>query len=223
MAKSIFITATGTDIGKTFISALIVKKMRELGVNCGYYKPVLSGLGENNLNDAHYVLNCANLNIDFATVISYGFKPSVSPHLAAIKEGKKISIDKIHNDYKRLSESFEYLVVEGAGGITCPLILDDNTPFLLSDLIKFLDLDILLVADAGLGTINYTLLTVEYARLKGLNIKGIILNNFDETNYMHQDNLIQVERLTRVNVVAKVPKDADDIVINNEVLKGLFT
>ena len=86
MSKNIFITATGTDIGKTYISALIVKKMRESGLNCGYFKPVLSGVRELSGHlvdsDANYVVQIADIPAMADECVSYWWKEAVSPHLA---------------------------------------------------------------------------------------------------------------------------------------------
>lgn len=219
--KSLFITATGTDIGKTYVSALLVKKMQDLNLKCGYYKPALSGAVTGLVSDVEYVKNIANLEDDMAYV-SYIFEEAVSPHLASKRCGIEISVDKILNDYLNLLKNMDYMVVEGAGGITCPFNLSEEEKLLLPDVIKALGLDILIVADGGLGTINSVLLTVEYAKSKGINVKGIILNNFDDDNFMYQDNLKQIEILTGVKVVATVKKNDTEICIDDEILKGLF-
>lgn len=216
--KSVFITATGTDVGKTYVSALLVKKMRELGVNCGYYKPALSGAIKQNdgsllPGDCDFVLKTAGVDVDPVTCVSYCFEEAVSPHLAAARQGIKISIDKIKLDYEQLLGEYEFLVVEGAGGITCPFDMSE-VPLLLPDVIKALDLNVIIVADGGLGTINSVLLTVEYAKSRGLNILGIILNNYDKDNFMHVDNKIQIERLTGIKVITTVAKG--DSVLNIE-------
>ena len=209
-SKGIFITATGTDVGKTFVSALLVKKMREQNVNCGYFKPVLSGAenidGKLVPGDAKYVVETAKLSCAPVDCVSYMFEPAVSPHLAS----SDIKQEKILADYKSHSAMYDFIVVEGAGGIVCPLNLSD-TPFIMADLIKLLGLGIIIVADAGLGTINSTVLTVEFAKQKGISVRGIILNNFDSENYMHQDNKLSIEKLTGIKVIATVKKDAIDI------------
>ncbi len=222
MSKNIFITATGTDIGKTYISALIIKKMREKGLNCGYFKPVLSGVKElaGHLvdSDANYVVQMADIPTMADECVSYWWKEAVSPHLAAKRMNQKIDISKIKYDFAQISKKYDYLLVEGAGGITCPLIIEKDEKYLLKDLIWELGLSTIIVADAGLGTINSTLLTVEYARANGIEVEGIILNNYDSNNFMHWDNLEQVETLCGVNVVATVSRGANDIML----LEGLF-
>ena len=111
------------------------------------------------------------------------------------------------------------MVVEGAGGITCPFNMKEEI-LLLPDIIKALGLNAVIVADGGLGTINSVLLTVEYAKQQGINIKGLILNNFEEDNFMHLDNKKQIERLTGINVIAAVKKGDEDLNIStNDLLK----
>ena len=208
MTKGIFITATGTDIGKTYVSALIVKSLKDF--NCGYYKPAMSGIEEGRLSDVEYVFKVANLKGNPMNYVSYPFKEALSPHLASIRAGVSIKSDKIKSDFERIKSEYDYLLVEGAGGITCPFNLNDEK-ILLPDIIKLLGMDIIIVADAALGTINSTLLTVEYAKNHNINIQGIILNNYDENDFMQVDNKNRIEELTEVKVIALVEKDAKDI------------
>ncbi|MBO6271980.1 dethiobiotin synthase [bacterium] len=223
MVKSLFITATGTDIGKTYISGLIVKKMRESGFDCGYYKPVLSGANVQNgiivPGDCKHVVDISGLEIEPVKCLSYCFEEAVSPHLASKRAGVNIDIDKIKSDYTNLSKEYEYMLIEGAGGITCPII-DDK--YLMWNLIKDLGTSVLVVADGGLGTINSVLITVEYIKNRNIKIQGLVLNNYDESSFMHRDNLEMVEKMTGLKVVATVKKDEKDININKNVLEGLF-
>jgi dethiobiotin synthetase len=222
MAKKIFITGTDTDIGKTYISALIVKKMRESGFNCGYFKPVISGVTEmcGHLvdSDANYVVQVANIPTEAEKCVSYFWQEAVSPHLAAKRKNQEIDIDKIKYDFAQINKKYDYLLLEGAGGITCPLKINSAEKYLLKDLIWELGVSIIIVADSGLGTINSTLLTVDYAKSNGIEIEGIILNNYELDNFIHWDNLEQIETLTGINVVATVSNGSNDIML----LEGLF-
>lgn len=224
MGKGIFITATGTDVGKTYVSGLLVKQLRLAGLNCGYYKPVLSGaIIENDkiiAGDAEHVTKTAGLSGDSINRVSYIFKPAVSPHLAAEIEGRNIDIKTIINDYKRISNENEFTVVEGAGGIICPLDLESN--IFMYDIPKALNLDVIIVADGGLGTINTTFLTVDFIKRLPLNIKGIILNNFDSEDFMHRDNLKVVEKICGVKVIGTVSKNARAIDFITGELEGLY-
>lgn len=224
VCKSIFVTATGTDIGKTYISALLVKKLRESGFNCGYYKPALSGAikqpdGSLLPGDCDFVVKTAGLDVNPEDCVTYCFEEAVSPHLAAERLGVKIEKSKIKSEFEQRKKNYDYLVVEGAGGITCPFNMKEEI-LLLPDIIKALGLNVVIVADGGLGTINSVLLTVEYAKQQGINIKGLILNNFKEDNFMHLDNKKQIERLTGINVIATVKKGDEDLNIStNDLLK----
>ena len=215
MAKKVFITATGTDIGKTFISALILKKLRKNNLNCGYFKPVLSGVVVKNnklfQSDCNYVIETAKLNTSAEDCVSYYWEEAVSPHLASKRAGDIVNKTKIIKDFKSLDSKYDYLLIEGAGGITCPLIINQSEQYLLKDLIKDLDSSIIIVADGGLGTINSTLLTIEYAKMHNIKIQGIVLNNYDSKNFMHQDNYKQIETLTGIKVIATVAKDQTSI------------
>ena len=216
--RGIFVTATGTDIGKTYVSALLVEYFRNQGLNVGYYKPVLSGAVRQSDNfllagDCDYVVNFTKLNVIPSDCVTYCFEDPVSPHLAAERVGVSIDFVKIKAHFESLLKNkFDKLVVEGAGGITCPLNLSE-TKLLLSDLILDLGLDVVLVADAGLGTINSVLLTVEYAKLRGINIVGIILNNYDASNFVHIDNKLQIQYLTGIRVVAIVEKNGKSLTL----------
>lgn len=226
MVKGIFITATGTDIGKTFISGLLVKKMRDFGHNCGYFKPALSGAIKDNKNnlipgDAKYVLDTANIKRDPTEVVSYIYKEAVSPHLASERTNNLIYLEKIKQDYDRIKQDYEYILVEGCGGIVCPLNLTDKK-LMLTDVIKGLQLDVIIVADGGLGTINSTLLTIEYAHKHNINVRGIILNNFENDNFMHTDNLRQIEKLSGIKVIATVAKNSQEIDIKEKDLIEIF-
>ncbi|MDR1168895.1 MAG: dethiobiotin synthase [Heliobacteriaceae bacterium] len=192
MEKGIFITATGTDTGKTYVSALLVKKMLDEGVNCKYYKPVLSG-AEVSPSDCEYVQKTSGAE----TYCTYSFEPAVSPHLAARLAEIKIKKEKIKEDFCRLSNNSDYVVVEGAGGIVTPL----GENLMLTDIIKTLGLNIIIVADAGLGAINASVLTAEYAEKHGIKTEGIILNRYDENNFMHRDNRVQIEKLSGIKVI----------------------
>ena len=225
MTKGIFVTATGTDVGKTYISGLLVRKLRAEGLNCGYYKPALSGAEITNEKlipgDCQYVLTTSGLNIDPLECVSYVFKPALSPHLAAQIEKNPIKIDKIINDFNTIKQKYQYIVVEGAGGIVCPFNIKEN--ILLPDIIKALNLDIIIVASAQLGTINSTVLTVEYAKQKEINVKGIILNEYNPEDIMHVDNKKCVELLTGIPVIATVKKNQKDLIVDNVVLKKVFS
>lgn len=219
MNKGIFITATGTDVGKTYFSALLLKALHTGGCDCGYYKAALSGADSFEESDAGYVNKISGADAS----VSYIYKTAVSPHLASQLEGNPVCLDKIIADFKAMCAKHKFIVAEGSGGIICP-IRWDSSKIMLSDIIKALGLSVLIVADAGLGTINSTVLTVEHLRTQGIPIAGIVLNRYSGTA-MQQDNKKMIEALCNISVVCCVAADEKQLDVNlftplfNEVTK----
>ncbi|MDR1255239.1 MAG: dethiobiotin synthase [Puniceicoccales bacterium] len=225
MCKSVFITATGTDIGKTFISGLLLKKLYALGHKAGYYKAVLSGSVKTEKGllpeDVNYIKNFVPLECPPETMFSYAYEQALSPHLAAKLEGMPARLEKIIQDYKKISEQYTYVVVEGCGGAVCP-IRYDQTKIFLTDIIRQLNLSVLVVAHTTLGTINATVLTIEYLKGQKIPIRGILCNRYHPDNFMEQDNIHMIRELTGIPIVACVQADAEDLQMNAEVLLSLF-
>ena len=213
MSKGYFVTATGTDVGKTFITALLVKKWRDSGIDAGYYKAALSGAelrdGKWVAGDADYVKRIANLPDSQEQLVSYVYKEAVSPHLAARKEGNPVDLTKVKADFEAACARHEFIFAEGSGGIICPIRYDDQKIF-LEDIIKTVNLPILVVTTAALGSINACVLTVEYARSRGLDIRGLIVNRYGSSGNleMEEDNIRMMQDLTGLEILAKV-KDGD--------------
>lgn len=213
MSKGYFVTATGTDVGKTFITALLVKKWRDSGIDAGYYKAALSGAelrdGKWVAGDADYVKRTVNLSDTQEQLVSYVYKEAVSPHLAARKEGNPVELAKVKVDFDAASNRHEFVFAEGSGGIICPIRYDDQKVFLV-DIMKMLDLPLLIVTTAALGSINACVLTVEYARSRGLAVRGLIVNRYGSSGNleMEDDNIRMMQDLTSLEVIAKV-KDGD--------------
>lgn len=220
MSKGIFVTATGTDVGKTYVTALIVKKLRESGLNAGYYKAALSGADCIADSDAGYVNKTANINQEENTLISYLYKNAVSPHLAAEIEGNPVDLEKVKADYEKVCQTYDYVTAEGSGGIICPIRWDDKH-ILLEDIIKLLGVPAVVIAESGLGTINSTVLTTEYLKARGIPVKGIILNNYTGSK-MQEDNLEMIEEISGFPVIACVKPDDKDIDIDSKFLAGLY-
>ena len=220
MAKGLFVTATGTDAGKTYITALLVKKLSEAGLSAGYYKAALSGAETIADSDAGYVKRISGIDQPEGSLLSYLYQNSVSPHLAARIEGNPVEPEKIRADFTKVAEMYDYVTVEGSGGIVCP-IRWDHQKILLEDIIKEVGLDTVIVADAGLGTINAVVLTVSYLKSKAIGIRGIILNHYSG-GVMQEDNIRMIEELTGIPVVAVVRDGDEDIEIPLEKLCGMY-
>lgn len=226
MSKNIFITGTGTDVGKTFVTGLILKKLRESGVNAAYYKAAMSGNerrkdGSLIPGDALYVKSVSKIEQPLEEMCPYVYENAVSPHLAARLEGNPVELDCVLEKFHALCHKYEYVTMEGSGGILCPIRFD-KVKIMLPDIIRACNLSCLMVADAGLGTINNVVLTAEYMKAQKIPLKGIILNHFIAGNIMHEDNLKMCEYLTGAKVVACVKDGDTDLKISTETLKSLY-
>ncbi|MBR2900430.1 MAG: dethiobiotin synthase [Fibrobacter sp.] len=230
MSKGYFITATGTDVGKTYVTALLVKKWRDLGIDAGYYKAALSGAelrdGKWVAGDADYVKRFASLVDSQEQLVSYVYKEAVSPHLAARKEGNPVELSKVREDFEAACNRHEFIFAEGSGGIICPIRYDGDTTsgiddvaktvpqkIFLVDIIKALNLPILVVTTAALGSINACVLTVEYARSRGIKVHGLIVNRYGMSkNFeMEDDNIKMMQDLTGLTVFAKISEGDNDL------------
>ena len=225
MGKALFVTGTGTDIGKTYVTGLIVKCLRDAGFAAGYYKAALSGAevaadGTLLPGDALHVARVAELDAADVTV-SYVYRDAVSPHLAAQIEHRPMDFAKVAQDYRRAKERTDYLTVEGSGGIICPLRWDGDEHVVLDDLAVRLGLSALVVADAGLGTINAAVLTAEHLRARGIPLRGFIFNNW-QGGLMQEDNVRMVEELTGARVLARVAHGAAELPMRADALAALY-
>lgn len=208
--RGTFIIGTDTDVGKTYISAILMKKLIDKNINATYYKAVLSGAIEESDNlipgDAKYVCEISGLDEKYENIVSYSLKNPVSPHLSANIENIDIKFEKIRNDFENLYKKYDFILAEGSGGIICPIKIKDGETLMLEDIVKMTGFEIILVARSSVGTINHTFLTVKYLKSKNFKIKGIILNEFDRENIAHLDNAKTIELLTGVKIIAYVPK-----------------
>ncbi len=107
MGKGIFVTGTGTDIGKTYVTALIVKKLADAGIRTGYYKAALSGAKSIGDSDAGYVKKIAGITQEDTSLLSYLYQNAVSPHLAAQIEGNPVDPEKIKKDFDKVKSKFD--------------------------------------------------------------------------------------------------------------------
>lgn len=226
MSKNLFITGTGTDTGKTYITGLILKKFRENARNAAYYKAAVSGNergadGALIPGDPLHVKNVSGIGQPLEDMCPYIYETAVSPHLAACMEGSPVDMGCVLENFDRLCETYDYVTVEGSGGILCPLRFDEQKIW-LEDFIKARDLGCLVVADAGLGTINAVELTVEYMKSRQIPVRGIIFNHYEEGNPLHEDNRFMCEYMTGVKITACVKDGAVDLDMPFELLESLY-
>ncbi|MBS4025256.1 MAG: dethiobiotin synthase [Clostridia bacterium] len=203
-----FITGTDTGVGKTLVTAMLAGLFKDNSISVGVYKPVESGGkmvdGRPASQDMQFVKEKIQLEQPLAEMNSYCFRQAVSPHLAAQLNNQQIDPELIIAHYHYLLTKYRWLLVEGAGGICVPI---SGTHLLISDLIKAMDLPIIIVARPNLGTINHTVLTAAYAQNLGLKVKGIIFNYCEKTEatIIEETNPGVIREITGLPVLGIIP------------------
>lgn len=187
--SGLFITGTDTEIGKTFVSALLIKILAAEGLRVAGMKPIASGAkmidGVLKNDDALSLMQASNVNADYKHVNPYVFEPAISPHIAAEQAGVEIDLVKIKNNFDQLKEISDVVVVEGVGGWYAPL--SEYTT--VADLAETLGLPIILVVGLRLGCLNHALLTAQAIRQSGLPIAGWIANQIDKDFLSEKENI----------------------------------
>ena len=216
--NGIFVCGTGTDAGKTYISALLLKRLKADGVHAAYYKAAMSGAlstaGGAPITDSSYTAAVAGLDPSSCRV-SFRYTAAVSPHLAAKLEGSPPPhLDRILQDYQEIAARHDFVVAEGSGGIVCPLRCDADGLLLLEDVIQALQLETVLVSPCSLGSINAAVLTVAYMRHKHIPLRGIIINRYTG-GALQDDNIHMIEKLCETPVLSVVHENAQIINIDN--------
>lgn len=209
-AGGIFVTGTDTGVGKTAVAGALAAVMREMGIDVGVMKPIQTGaLPEGDrlvAPDAEFLLAAAGIDDARNLVSPEMYSAPVAPLVAAEMEGRPVDVGKIWLAYRRLQSKHDYVIVEGAGGLAVP-IADKMT---MADLARSMAQPILIVARASLGTINHTVLTVEYARAAKLQIAGIVVNRMPvHPDVAERTSPAVIERLTGVPILAQIHEDAD--------------
>lgn len=226
MSRNLFITGTGTDVGKTYIAGLIVKKLRESGKHAAYYKAAMSGNlrrpdGSLIPGDAVFVREMSGISQDPEEMCPYVYETAVSPHLASRLEGNPVEMNRVLADFDKVCSRYDYVTAEGSGGILCPLRFDSER-ILLEDFLLARNLKSLIVADAGLGTINAVVLTAAYMKSRGLEACGIIFNHYEPGNLLHEDNRAMCQSMTGLKVLACVRNGDRDLDLSPEELAALY-
>ena len=226
MSKALFVTGTGTDTGKTYVTGLIVKKLQEAQKNPAYYKAAMSGNdrrpdGTLIPGDALEVQTMSGIDQSLTSMCPYVYEHAYSPHLASRLEGNPVVMDVVTHGFADVTAVYDYVTVEGSGGILCPICFDEAR-IQLEDVVKELHLSSILIADAGLGTINSVVLTAEYMKTHGLPLKGIIFNHYHPGDVMEDDNIFMCEHMTGLPTLAKVQDDDTELDMNIDALCALY-
>ena len=192
MKRTLFITGTDTGVGKTYVTAALVRALRRAGLHTGAAKPFATG----NRNDARALRDAMEGELTLQEINPVFFRRPLSPMVAASLEGRRVPLQV------RLPEDrFDLLLVEGVGGWRVPL-----TPRVsVGDWVARQGWPIVIVARAGLGTLNHTFLTVESAQSRGVKIAAVILNDLDHCGTATVRRNAQVlRRQTRLPVFVSI-------------------
>lgn len=206
MARGFFITATDTGVGKTIVAGAIIRALKSEGLSVCGMKPVESGCtGKGKLipADGNFLKELSEVKEPISRITPLRFREPLAPWVAAERKDVGIDLKNVWVKFRELSEKYDAVVVEGIGGLMVPIKRD----YFVSDLAADIGLPLIVVASAYLGTINHTLLTVEHARGKGLEVAGIILNHpgRPEGSLAEKTNPAAIEELAPVPVIGIMP------------------
>ena len=185
--RGIFIIGTDTEVGKTVVAAGLAGTLRLEGVNVGVMKPVATGGVRRNgvlvSPDALFMSAAVDITVEPELINPYCYEVPAAP-LVAARGHEPVDLQVIKERFDTLFERHEVVVVEGVGGLMVPLSEEVMVP----DLVRALDLPVLVVARAGLGTINHTLLTIRCARADGLDVIGFVMNRPGSAGLVERTN-----------------------------------
>ncbi|MBF0492317.1 MAG: dethiobiotin synthase [Deltaproteobacteria bacterium] len=205
--KSLFITATDTNVGKTLVGAAIAAFLRSKKINVGVFKPCESGCSKNERGelipaDALFLKQMSASSDSLEEINPYRFAAPLAPGLAAQLENKEIDLEKIKRQFLEIEARHEITLVEGAGGLMVPLGKAQNNVHL----IQKLEIPVLLIVRNGLGTLNHTLLSLAHLEREKVEVLGLILNQTQaEVDTSAVYNLETLREWTSVPVLGVFP------------------
>ena len=217
--RAVFITATDTEVGKTYFAALLGRHLAQNGIKVGYYKPISSGGRE----DALFVKEACGLKDSPEELNPIAFKYPLAPLASARREGTSFDPKEAKEGYLALLERYDNLIVEGIGGLMVPLM----PGYFVLDLIREWNISVILVARAGLGTLNHTLLSSRTLLAENITVSGIVLNGFKGQDLSEENNAELIEEESKVPVLERLPQKKDgapgELVIPAEDYIKLFS
>lgn len=216
MLKPIFITSTGTNIGKTYLSTLIIKEAKKLNFKINAIKPIISGFDINNFydTDTGIISTALDKGINSIEEISpWRFKAPLSPDQAADKENKEIIfkelIDFCQRNLDPLKNLNDIILIEGVGGTMVPI----NSKYTTLDLMKVLDIPVILIIGSYLGSISHTLNAYEVLKQNNININSIVISESEENDIgINQTRKTLLNYIKKISIFPLKRGDTDNIV-----------
>jgi len=208
--KGLFITGTDTGIGKTIVTGGLARLLRRQGITPGVMKPVETGClaakGGPIARDGRFLKFMAGAEEPLEQIVPYRLLAPLAPYAAAAKENVRIQPAKIKRHYKQISGHHPFTLVEGAGGLLVPI----TRKYFMADLIQTLNLPVLLVCRLGLGTLNHSLLSLDYLKKHHIPVAGIVLNNAENhRGPANASNPEILKELGSVPVLGTIPYQPD--------------
>ena len=200
-SRGLFITGTDTGVGKTIVAAGLAASLRHSGFDIGVMKPFETGFSLRS-SDAFFLKSMAGVSDPLETITPYRLKHPLSPFAAAQIEKVSIRFEKIKRAYRTLLKKHQALFVEGAGGLLVPITREK----MMADLALYLRLPVLIISRTGLGTINHTLLSVEVARQRGIEVTGVIFNHLGPRRGLaEKTNPSVIRHFLNVPILGEIP------------------
>ncbi len=176
LSKAVFITGTDTGVGKTAVTAALAALLSEKGLVTGVIKPFQTGTELEGLSDAEFVYALLGRDCVLSEVSPCRLKAPLSPYRAAAIEGVDLPLERVIEHTRDYISRNDVTLIEGAGGLCVPI----TRSYMMADLAVDLDVPVVIVARPGLGTLNHTALSLEYARQRGAQVLGVVINGFPE-------------------------------------------
>jgi dethiobiotin synthetase len=202
--KSLFITGTDTDVGKTYVTAGLAVTLRKMGIDVGIMKPFAAGTPQKKgfkSEDVEILSKSAQVSDPENLMNPQFFKMAASPYTASKSLKVKVNVNSVLSSFKKLSKLHSMLLVEGMGGIMTPILKN----YFVTNLIKDMKIPTVIVTRSKVGTVNHTIMTCKMCEKYKIPIKGIIINNFDSDGYQIKTLKRDLQSLTGVPILGTIP------------------
>ncbi|QIV96175.1 dethiobiotin synthetase [Allofrancisella inopinata] len=206
--KKFFIIGIDTEVGKTYTTTNLIKAYESQGINSLCLKPVASGKSETSdlAEDVESILNAYNYKFTAEQINLISFDQAIAPHIAAMNLNKNINLMELYQFITdKYKHNYDILLIEGAGGLLTPY--SNNLTQL--DLIKSLQIPVLLVSSIKVGCINHTLLTINELQRHNIKLKGWVANCNSEKTFYIDEQIQTIEQLSGQECLAKIAKNSN--------------
>ncbi len=204
--KKFFVAGTDTDVGKTLVSSALLYTFHEKGLSTAAIKPIAAGCEKTHQglrnDDALTLQSAMSAELCYDEVNPVALKPAIAPHIAADKVGAKATVESLAKSCEHVfQKNYDISLVEGAGGWRVPLNYDET----LADLVKALNIPVVLVVGLKLGCINHSLLTFDAIKNDGLLVSGWVANRIDKDMAVVDENIETLKKRLACPFLGYIP------------------